>query len=160
MHLKAAIFVIIVDFKCTHVKYWSTVIRFFSSSKISSKKYSRKIIFEQTKLNKNNFTSHVWWALIEEIAPRAKEMAGEKEMACCARGYHVYKDIWAAATREVLVCNTEPTNVRKIFVLELYSHKIFSYVFCVRNNENKANYSISNSSSTYMSMCVVVFHIT
>ena len=56
------------------------------------------------KLNENNFTSHVWCALIEEIAARAKEMAGEKEMACCVRGYHKYKDIGAAATREILVC--------------------------------------------------------
>ena len=32
---------------------------------------------------------HVWWALIEEIAPRAEEVAGEKEIACCVRGYHV-----------------------------------------------------------------------
>ena len=39
------------------------------------------------------FTSRVWWALIEEIAPLAKEMAAEKDMACCVRGYHVYKDI-------------------------------------------------------------------
>ena len=45
-----------------------------------------KIIFIQTELDENNFTSHVWWALIEEIAPRAKEMACEKEMACCVRG--------------------------------------------------------------------------
>jgi len=29
-------------------------------------------------LNENNFTSRVWWALIEEIAPRAEEVAGEK----------------------------------------------------------------------------------
>ena len=36
------------------------------------------MIFEQTKLNENNFTSCVWWALIEEIAPHAKETAGEK----------------------------------------------------------------------------------
>ena len=85
----------------------------------------------------------MWWALIEEIAPRAKEMAGEKEMACCVRGYHVYKDIWVAAIWEVLVCSTEPTNVGTIFVIKLYSHKIFSYVFCVRKyfyDENKANY--------------------
>ena len=85
----------------------------------------------------------MWWALTEEIAPRAKEMAGEKEMAYCVRCYHAYKDIWAAAIREVLVCSQEPTNVGKIFVVELYSHKIFSYVFCVRKyfyNENKANY--------------------
>ena len=62
------------------------------SSKFSSKKYSCKIIFAQTKLDKNNFTSHSWWALIEEIAPHAKKMAGEKEKACCVRGYHVYED--------------------------------------------------------------------
>jgi len=72
-------------------------------------------------------------------------MAGEKEIACCVRGYHVYKDIWAAAIREVLVCSMEPTNVRKIFVVKLYPRKVFSYVFCVRkyfHNENKANYGM------------------
>ena len=71
----------------------------------------------------------MWWALIEKIAQRAEEMAGEKETACCVRGYHIYKDIWAAAIREVLVCSTEPTNVGKIFVVKLYSHKIFSKIF-------------------------------
>ena len=50
------------------------------------------------------FTSHVWWALIEEITPHAEVMAGEKEMACCVRGYRVYKDMWAAAIEDVLVC--------------------------------------------------------
>ena len=34
--------------------------------------------------------------------PCAEEMAGEKEIACCVRGYHV--NIWAAAIGEVLVC--------------------------------------------------------
>ena len=63
------------------------------------------------------------------IALHAEEMAGEKEMACCVRGYHVYKDIRAAAIWEVLVCSTEPTNVEKINYN--YLHKIFSYVFCV-----------------------------
>ena len=53
-------------------------------------KHSHKIVFTQTKLNKNNFTSLVWWALIEEITPRAEEMAREKEMGCCVRGYQVY----------------------------------------------------------------------
>ena len=70
-------------------------------------------------------------------------MAGEKKIACCVRGYQVYKDIWAAAIREVLVCSTKPTNVRKIFVVKLYLRKIISYIFCVRKyfyNENKANY--------------------
>ena len=35
---------------------------------------------------------------------------GEKEVACCVRGYHVYKDIWAEAIGEELVCIREPTN--------------------------------------------------
>ena len=48
----------------------------------------------------------MWWALIEEMALCAEEMAGEKEIACCVRGYHVYKNIWATAIWEVLVCST------------------------------------------------------
>ena len=55
----------------------------------------------------------MWWALIEEFVPRVEEMAGEKEMACCVRGYHIYKDIWAPEIVEVLVCSTELTNVEK-----------------------------------------------
>ena len=51
---------------------------FTSSTKFSLKKHSRKIIFRQTKLNENNFTSHVWCALIEKIAALAKEMTGER----------------------------------------------------------------------------------
>ena len=53
------------------------------------------------KVYENIFTIRVWWALIE-VAPHAVEIEmacyGEKEVACCVRGYHVYKDIWAAAT--------------------------------------------------------------
>ena len=67
----------------------------------------------------------MWWALIEEIALCAEEMACEKEMACCVRGYHVYKDMWAAAIGEVLVCSREPTNEGKIIIVKLYLHKIF-----------------------------------
>ena len=55
-----------------------TVFHFLPSSKILSKIDLHKNIFGQTKLNENNFTSRVWWALIEEIAPRAEEVAGEK----------------------------------------------------------------------------------
>ena len=54
----------------------------------------------------------MWWALIEEIAPCAEEMACEKKMACCVRGYHVYKDIWAAVIGEVPVYQ-EPTNAEQ-----------------------------------------------
>ena len=61
----------------------------------------------------------MWWAIIEEITPRAEEMAGEKEIAC-VRGYHIYHDIWAAAIHEVLVCSREPTNVGKIFIVKYF----------------------------------------
>ena len=79
-----------------------------------SKNYLCKIIFAQTNLNENNFTSRVWWALIEEITLHAEEMAGEKEMACCIRGYHVNKDMWEGAIGEVLECSREPSNIGKI----------------------------------------------
>ena len=45
-------------------------------------------------------------------------MACEKETACFVRGYHVYKDIWAAAIGEVLVCSREPNKSGKIFVVK------------------------------------------
>ena len=69
------------------------------------------------------------------------------------RGYHVYKDIWAAAIREVLVCSTEPTNVGTIFVVKLYSRKIFSYVFCVATKiflRRIAFYALCLISPTYV----------
>ena len=51
-------------------------------------------------------------------------MAGEKEIACCVRG-HIYRNIWAAAIWEVLVCSTEPTNVGNIFVVKFICIKYF-----------------------------------
>ena len=82
-------------------------------------------------------------ALIEEIAACAEEIAGEKEMAYCVRGYHEYKDIEAAATGKGLVYRRWRAVIRKIFVVKLliYACKIFSYVFCVRKyicNEKKS----------------------
>ena len=68
-------------------------------------------------MTENDFTSHVWWALIEEIVPRAEEMAGEKEIACFVKRPH----IWAAAIREVLVCSTEPTSDEKNVVVKIFS---------------------------------------
>ena len=41
----------------------------------------------------------------------------KKRWVCCVRGYQVYKDIWAAAIREVLVRSTEPTNMSEKFSL-------------------------------------------
>ena len=61
----------------------------------------------------------MWWVFIEDIAPRAKEMACEKEMACYVRDYYVYKDTWAAAIGEVLVCSREPTNAEKISLYKI-----------------------------------------
>ena len=67
----------------------------------------------------------MWWALFEEIAPCAEDTACEKEMACCVRGYHVYKDTWAAAIGEVLVCNREPTNGENCRCKIIYCVKYF-----------------------------------
>ena len=46
---------------------------------------------------------------------------------------HVYLDIWAAAIREVFVCSTEPTNIRKIFVVKFIRVKYF-HTFSVYEN--------------------------
>ena len=32
------------------------------------------------------------------------------ERRCCVRDYHVYKEVWAAAVGEVLICEREPDN--------------------------------------------------
>ena len=32
------------------------------------------------------------------------------ERRCCVRGYHIYKEVWAAAVGEVLICEREPDN--------------------------------------------------
>ena len=86
----------------------------------------------------------MWWALIE-IAQRAEEMTCEKETACCVRGYHVYKDIWAAVIGEVLVYSQEPTNAQKFSLYNYIRVKYFrtfsvsENIFC---NEQKANYGI------------------
>ena len=60
--------------------------------------FFRLVNFRQKTIRVKDFctdefeqTSHVWWALIEEIAPRSEEMADEKEKACCVRGYHIYE---------------------------------------------------------------------
>ena len=38
----------------------------------------------------------------------ASTMNPEMEIPSCMRGYHVYKDIWAAAVGELLMCSREP----------------------------------------------------
>ena len=58
----------------------------------------------------------MWWALIEEIALHAKEMAGEKEMAYSVRGFIVCKNIWPAPIGEMLVCHCRKKLRCKIMV--------------------------------------------
>ena len=45
---------------------------------------------------------------------RRRREAGmeEFERVCCFRGYHVYKEIWEVATREILICERELHNGR------------------------------------------------
>ena len=38
------------------------------------------------------------------------KMGGEMKMACCVKGYHMYKEVWEAVIGEVLVFHMEPTN--------------------------------------------------
>ena len=82
----------------------------------------------------------MWWALIEEISAHGEEIANEKVIACCVRGYHVYKDILAAAIGEILVCRCWYVVIGKIFNVKFYSRKIFSYTLCVHKNCFTTNY--------------------
>ena len=45
---------------------------------------------------------------------RGRREAGmeEFERVCCVRGYHVYNEIWEAATGEILICERELHNGR------------------------------------------------
>ena len=56
---------------------------------------------------------------------RQIEMAchDEKEVTCCVRGYHVHKDIWAAAIGEELVCGSEPTNMADRYAVAVLKQK-------------------------------------
>ena len=63
---------------------------------------------------KSDYRNSLFFCLVKFSSKkylRTEEIAGEKEMACCVRGHHICKDIWAAAIGEGLVCSKEPTNV-------------------------------------------------
>ena len=66
--------------------------------------FSRKNVFVGQRTPRKYFNfffpQHVMASAVED-AYRA---------ACCIRGYHVYRDIWAAAVGEVLACEQEPRN--------------------------------------------------
>ena len=40
-------------------------------------------------------------------------------MACCIRGYHVYKDTWDAATGEELACEREVYNTQDCYAVAM-----------------------------------------
>ena len=67
----------------------------------------------QVELNENFlqvacFIVRTNWRLA--LRARKLKMAGEMEMPCCVRGFHVYKEVWETAIEEVLMCHREPTN--------------------------------------------------
>ena len=47
-----------------------------------------------------------------------------KEIECCIRGYHVYRDIWEAAVDEELVCRPERSNAHDRYAVAVM--KIFT----------------------------------
>jgi len=54
-------------------------------------------------------------------------------MACCVRGYHEYKDIEAAATREMLVCGRWRAIVRKIIVVVyIRTFSVYENIFATK----------------------------
>ena len=82
----------------------------------------------------------------------------EKEIACCDRCYHVYKDTWAAAIAQLGKCfcvagsqAMQKNSCRKKY---FYIVRFFFY------NENKANYGMHSHrfSSWYSPFCEVPFH--
>ena len=64
-------------------------------------------------------------------------------MACCVRGYHEYKDIEAAATREVLVCGRWRAVVGKFFIVKLScvrvryfcTFSVYENIFAMKKSE-------------------------
>ena len=52
------------------------------------------------------------WTGYEQLAGSryASTKSAEIEVLSCMRGYHVYKDRWAAAVGKLFTCSEEPTN--------------------------------------------------
>ena len=45
------------------------------------------------------------------------------ERRCCIRGYHVYKELWAAGLGEVLTCEREPDNASDRYAVAVSTHE-------------------------------------
>ena len=46
----------------------------------------------------------------------------------CARGYHVYKDIWVAAVGEVLQCEREPSNASDRYAVAVKDRTVIGHL--------------------------------
>ena len=47
-----------------------------------------------------------------------------KEIECCIRGYHVYRDIWEAAVDEELVCRPERSNAHDRYAVAVMKNDL------------------------------------
>ena len=49
-------------------------------------------------------------------------MAVEHEVACCVRGYHIYKDIWQGSIGDTLVCERQLSNLKDRYAVAVIEH--------------------------------------
>ena len=50
------------------------------------------------------------------------QMADEKKIASCIRGYHIYKTVWKARIVKVLSCVREPTNAIDRYAVSVFKN--------------------------------------
>ena len=55
----------------------------------------------------------------------------EFERVCCVRGYHVYKEIWEAATGEILICEREFHNGRDRYAVAVKKASCIGRASCL-----------------------------
>ena len=55
----------------------------------------------------------------------------EFERVCCVRGYHVYKEIWEAATGEILICEREFHNGRNRYAVAVKKSSCIGRASCL-----------------------------
>ena len=93
------------------------------------KKYLCQIIFAPAKLDENNFTSHVWWALIEEIA---RWLVKRRRLVLFKATCTTYRRIYGQQQLRKCLCVAGSQTKWKNFRCKIYSRKICSYVFFVQ----------------------------
>ena len=74
----------------------------------------------------------MWRALTEEIVPRAEEMACEKEMTCCVRGYQ-YTGIYGQQQLRKCLCVAGSQSTRESFHCKIiFAKNIFVHFLCTK----------------------------